>query len=293
MLTMNSRMILVFTIDERYLPHLAAALMSFIQHNDPSRVQIGLVHRDIDQSMLDQFVLFFASKDLEIVTRKVENFLGDVPVGYHFNEVIFYRLLAPELFSDYEKILYIDSDIIFLQSILGLFEINLNDSVLAAVEKTNFSGVPAHLNQILERYFASGLLLIDTRRFIELSIKEKCIKFLASHRYEMPDQDALSFAVHDFISIDPSYSVETAFLGKTEKLYDFAKSPKIVQFSGSCKPWHMNNRHPYKRLYWHYRNQTPFKSLFPDDFSLLNVARYIVPNFAKRFVKKIIGIKLN
>lgn len=293
-MSITKKHLLVFTIDANYVPHLATALMSFIDchSRDLQNFSIGLILRGISEQDAQGLVKFFGEKGLKIVCRHVERFLSDVKVGYHFNEVVFYRLLAPELFLDYERFLYLDSDILFSDSILDIFKLNLNSSALAAVEKTDLTGVPSYLTKHIDRYFASGLLLIDTEKFINQSVKEKCIHFLRNYYYEMPDQDALSFVVRDFVGVDPSYSVETAFLNQKEPKYDFAKHPKIIQFSGSSKPWHMHNNHPYKKIYWHYRNQTPYKSLFSDDFSLSNVASYILPNFSKRFLRNI-RAKLN
>lgn len=286
---MKEKKLIVFTVDKNYLIHLAVALSSFFDFHDPKNFELGLLYSDVSEESLDKFLYFCSANQLSVKAHRIEDKFDSIPVGYHFNEVIFYRLLAPELFAGHDRILYIDSDILFLESIAKIFEIDLGPCVLGAVEKTSFTGVPAYLRKYIDRYFASGLLLIDTKKFINKSIMANCIKFLNESYYEMPDQDALSFVVQDFVPIDPSYSVETAFLNQDAPEYGFAKNPKIIQFSGSSKPWHMNNNHPYKKLYWHYRNQTPYKSLFPDDFSLLNVARYIAPNFVKSVGKKIIG----
>jgi len=290
---LKNNALLVFTVDGKYLPHLAVALKSFINchKHDFRNVSVGLIFRGIPEKNIQDFINFFGEKGLKIFVREVDSFLSDIKVGYHFNEVIFYRLLAPELFPDYEKILYLDSDIVFIDTILEIFDTSMESSSLAAVEKTSFSGVPSHLVDYIDRYLASGLLLMDTRKFVDQAIKEKCVEFLRNHYFEMPDQDALSFVVRDFVAVDPSYSVETAFLKQEGLKYDFSKKPKIIQFSGSSKPWHLNNNHPYKKLYWYYRNQTPFKACLPDNFSLSNVARYIAPDIAKRFEKKIIGSK--
>lgn len=281
---MKSNNLITFSIDEEYLPHLAVALISLIHHNDCTNLSIVVIHKNIRDSKLEEMFEFFSAKGLRISFCNVDSFLDDISVGYHFNEVIFYRFLAAELFSDFEKILYLDSDIVVTDSILDIFEIELQSSAIAAVDNTNFSGVPSHLKNFISRYLASGLLLINTHKFIEQGIKEKCIHFLRNFQFEMPDQDSLSFVAQDFVAIDPRYSVETAFLDKNDAKYDFAKNPKIIQFSGSSKPWHMNNDHPYKKLYWHYRNQTPYKTIFPSDFSFKNIIIYFTPRVVKKLI---------
>ena len=265
---------IVFTVDNNYLPHLGTALSSFLEHHDPRYVTVGLIYSDIKQNRLDRFRNYFAKRGLETRCHEARNCFESITVGYHFNKVIFYRLLAPELFADHGRILYLDSDIIFNACIYDLFELKLGDSVLAAVDKTPFSGVPSHLKDV-RRYFASGLMLIDTQKYIATKVKSKCLDFLSQHFYVMPDQDALNYAVTSFVDIDPSYSVETSFLDA-----GFIHEPKIIQFSGTSKPWHLCNSHPYKRQYWKFRNRTPYRSIVSDDFSLLNVLRRFIPAVA-------------
>ena len=280
--------LIVFTVDRNYLPHLATALTSFLDFHRADSFEVGLLYSDISDFELEKFFSYFSLSGLKIYPLIIENKFSDINVGYHFNQIIFYRLLAPELFSEYDRILYLDSDIIFVESISDIFDLDMNDKVLGAIDKTQLFGVPSHLSGMIERYLASGLLLIDTKKYIENKVKDNCFEFLKTYRYEMPDQDALSYVVQDFMSIDPSYSVETAFLGRSEPSFDFAKNPKIIQFSGSSKPWHLNDTHPYKNLYWKYRNKTPYRSFFPDDFRFDTVIRYVAPKFARDLVKKVI-----
>jgi lipopolysaccharide biosynthesis glycosyltransferase len=281
----SKRNLIVYAIDRLYLPHLATALMSFLDHHNPSEFIIGLIYSGIQQNDLAKFVDFFASQGLEIQAHQVCNQFTAIEVGYHFNQVIFYRLLAPELFSEYNRLLYIDSDILFISSIQHIFDLDMQDITLAAVDKSPLTGIPCYFTDILSRYFASGFLLINTDRFITSKVKQHCIDFLGKHHYEMPDQDALNFVVRDFMAIDPCYSVETSFLESSEPLFSFATNPKIIQFSGTSKPWHRNDRHPYKKLYWRYRNKTPYRSLLPDHLGLRTSLGMLLPEDIKKLIR--------
>lgn len=276
--------LIVFTIDNNYIKHLAVALVSFIESNNPKEFDIGVIYKDIPDFEMNKLKVFFFNQGLIIISHRIKNFLSEIPAGHHFNEVVFYRFLAPEIFSDYDSLLYIDSDVIFLSSIEAIFELDISEKILAAVDRTPYFGIPDYMTDSLTSYFAAGLLYINVKNYNSNLVKEKCIKFLKTHYFRMADQDALNFVVRDFISIDPSYSVETAFLDKLSD-FDFVKDPKIIQFSGGSKPWHLNNKHPYKKLYWVYRNKTPYKSFFPDDFGFFNLVRYLLPSSLKRIVK--------
>ncbi len=79
----------------------------------------------------------------------------------------YFRIEIPELFRDknVEKVLYMDCDMIALTDITKLWETDLQDHILAAVEDAGFHqrlekmGIKTKSN----RYFNSGLMLINVK----------------------------------------------------------------------------------------------------------------------------------
>ncbi|NIA09757.1 MAG: hypothetical protein GWP10_08505 [Nitrospiraceae bacterium] len=283
--------LIVFTIDDNYVMPFCAAVASFIDHHNVQNYTIGLIYSTISKKKLDRVRSFFAKNKLELKVKKIKDPFKNIEVSYHFNSVIFYRFLIPSLYKEYRKILYIDSDILFLDNIDDVFNIALSNYILAAIPRT-FLGIPAHMKDLTKEYFASGLLLINTQLFIENNILEKSIKFLKTSQYEMPDQDALNAVVMKWEKIDLRYGIETAFLESNLPVLKKAKSdPAIIQFSGSSKPWQYMNDHPYKDLYWHYLKKTPFKNYKYEDYSFINAIKKHTPKPIKQLIKKAIGIK--
>jgi lipopolysaccharide biosynthesis glycosyltransferase len=76
------------------------------------------------------------------------------------------------------------------------------------------------------------------------------------------------------------------------------KDYRIIHYTGSSKPWHYRNKHPYKNLYWKYLKMTPFYPFFPEDLyvkniiknyfitPVKNIIRSSVPGQVKKFIKK-------
>ena len=283
--------LIVFTIDDNYVIPFCTAIASFIIHHNVKNYSIGLVYSIISKKNLEKIKLFFSKNKLELKLKEIKDTFQNIKVSYHFNSVIFYRFLIPNLFQEYEKILYIDSDILFLDNIDNIFYIDLSNYILAAIPKT-FIGIPAHMKNLTQEYFASGLLLINVKSFIEYDISKKAIKFLTANQYKMPDQDALNAVVIRWKKMDLKYGVETEFLKSKLPILKKAKNePVIIQFSGSSKPWQYMNDHPYKKLYWYYLKKTPYKNYKYEDYSLIKVIKKHTPKFIKEFIKKIIGIK--
>ena len=207
--------LIIFTIDENYIEPFIVAIESFSHYHEKSKYAIALVYSDIKNKKIKKIKKYFLSKNLTLITKKINDVFGNIKVDYHFNSVIFYRLLLPSIFSNYKKILYLDSDILFTGNIDTLFEIDLRKSILAAIPKHLYMEIPRHIKK--KTYFASGLLLINNKEFLENNIYEKCINFLQNEDYEMPDQDALNVSVNKWIELELNYGVETAFLESNNK----------------------------------------------------------------------------
>lgn len=281
--------LVVFTIDDNYVAPFCTAIASFIEHHNTARYLIGLIYADLSENNLEKIRIFFVKNNLELITKQIEDIFQNIYVGYHFNSVIFYRLLIPSIFKKYEKVLYIDSDVIFIDNIDKLFSIELNNFALAAIPKT-FLGVPNHLQ--IKKYFASGLLLLNINVCNNNNLLKMILLFLKNNKYVMPDQDALNAVVKNWKEIDLRYGVETAFLdSKNQILQKALNNPAIIQFSGSSKPWQYMNDHPYKQLYWYYLKKTPYRNYRYEDYSLINVIKKHTPKTIKEFIKKAISIK--
>jgi lipopolysaccharide biosynthesis glycosyltransferase len=279
--------LIVFTIDENYLEPFIVAVQSFKDHHNVSDYELAMVYSDFSQKNIIKIIRYMQSQNISFKHVYIEDKFQNIKTGYHFNSVIFYRLLLPKIFNDYEKILYIDSDILFLDNIDELFKIELGNNILAAIPKHDYFLIPEYLKNKTKNYFASGLLLINTQKFLDSKIYEKCLDFLENEKYEMPDQDALNATVDRWIELDLRYGVETSFLEKNDSdLDNKIKKPKIIQFSGSSKPWNFRNKHPYKSLYWKYLKMTPFKRYIPEDLTMINVIKWMIPKNIKEFIKR-------
>lgn len=280
------RNLIVFTIDENYLEPFVVAIKSFSHFHNIDKYEIALVHSNISEQNINKLKKYMNSINICFNVIKIDDIFKNIAVGYHFNSVIFYRLLLPSIFSDKKKLLYLDSDILFTENIDNLFELDLENKILAAIPKHEYINVPNYLQNKTVKYFASGLLLINIEEFITSEVYEKCLNFLNNEKYEMPDQDALNAVVDRWLELDLQYGVETAFLEIDNlKLKKIIENPKIIQFSGSSKPWHFRNKHPYKHLYWKYLKMTPFKRYIPEDLTVINVMKWMIPKSIKEFIK--------
>lgn len=253
----NEKLNIVFAIDEKYLAPLAVALESLCETNIPGDFNVVVIHSGLTKKSQKILIQSFRKKGLSVRCEYIEDeFLG-YDVGFHFNSVIFYRLVADKFFPDGEKFLYCDADVIFLDSLIDLASISMEGKVLAAVHAHNENKekiIPEHMICWVKRYFPSCFLLVDAGMYRSKGVLEKCKEFLASEYYFMPDQDALNFALNDdWHELPFRYVV-------TKKTFDSVSNPVAFQFMGSSKPWLASTDEPDEMVekFWKLARKNPY-----------------------------------
>jgi lipopolysaccharide biosynthesis glycosyltransferase len=244
-----------------------------------------------DKKKLDLIAKEFKTS-LEFITLKDDLFDG-LTLNYHFKKSNYYRLFAAEFLQE-EICLYLDADIIVAKSLNKLLEIKLNDFFVAAVEEPGFDRHQELSMKPESKYFNSGVMLINLEKWRSTKLKDSVIAFVKEKpdKVQFVDQCGLNSVIDgQWIELDSMFNFQSAMLeGQFVKKSFLDELPEIIHFTGSGKPWHLNNKHPYRALYWHYRNQTPYKKFFPDDLSASTVLRFLTQNLKQKFFKSIVRI---
>lgn len=155
------------------------------------------------------------------------------------------RLLIPHLFDqDVDRVLYIDSDVIVDGDIAELWDMDLGDVPVWAVQ----NGAEFEFDRLSEtfeeisvpsgaRYFNSGVLLMNLNVWRKKKISERVVDFMIRHndRLSFPDQDALNAVVAgDWGRLPPRWNKQVIRLGRPEAAqFD---EPGILHFT-THKPW--------------------------------------------------------
>ena len=130
---MREQIPIFFTIDDGYAPNMGIALYSMIQNaSGQRRYKIHVIHQGLSEKNRsriealgnDNFeISFYEMKDkLSEITDREENRLR----CDYFSLTIYFRLFIADMFPEYEKAIYVDSDIvcreIFLKCIIWSWE---------------------------------------------------------------------------------------------------------------------------------------------------------------------------
>jgi lipopolysaccharide biosynthesis glycosyltransferase len=288
----------VFAVNDFYAPYLSVTLRSIMEnagHENQYRffvLHLGLPSQTM--SILEEQVGSFdpARFSLDFINCS-EHFLAyDFPSVIQlpiWSQEIFLKLLIPWSLGQYEKVLYLDSDIVVCCDLADLCEasdrVENQSHILSAVpeligisrfhfmhenppekvEERDMSEIIKNLPDT-DEYFCTGVLSINTSVFRAIISMEEILKHAATKKYNFPEQDLLNILCAKKVHLLPvtyGYPVHNHWL-KLESLPKKLKeeylsaqcAPKIIHFL--CKPWTRFFHVEYFHEWWKYATRTPF-----------------------------------
>ena len=191
----------------------------------------------------------------------------------HVSVVTYYRLnLHTLLPPDIERVIYIDSDTIVVDSLLKLWNIDIGSKPIAGCAdawRNPLKSIRLNLPSS-HKYFNAGVLIFNLAELRKSKMLDDAVELYHAHEKEIvfQDQDILNILfcnrtytlplrwnINDLMFrysyIRPSYEVDDA----RKAVLD----PGIIHFSGSIKPWDTRCVNPLGGWYWYYRNTTPWR----------------------------------
>lgn len=278
----------VFASDDNYVPMLTTTMFSMLENASPDRLyDIVVLNKNItweNQETMRRFLSRFSN--LRLSFYDVSNLIERYPLttsNPHISIETYYRFLIQEVLPYYDKVLYLDSDLIVEGDVAELFDVDLGDNLLAAAHDIDYLG---NLNmndgnrmQYSQKmlgmqnpydYFQAGVLVLNTAEMRRLHDIDTWLTLASNPDYIYNDQDVLNaecegrvvFLEYDWnVMINCDYRIERVFsFAPADSLAAFMDSrlhEKIVHYAGYEKPWLMA-RCDRSELYWLYARQTPF-----------------------------------
>ncbi len=258
---------IVFSVDDNYAPFLSVALYSIMDNSDKNYFyKVHVLNTGLSDehfSKISKIAKEYDNIEIEFVcvADRMDKLKDKTHLRDYYTNAIYYRIFIPSLFPDYDKILYIDCDVVFIEDIMKLFGTELGTNIFAAVHEeamTSFECFGAYSEQFLDvprrEYFNSGLLLINTKEYKKENIEEKFISLMLEHKFEVaPDQDYLNVLCKDKVKLLDVGWNKTPIPEKEFCDEDI----KLVHFKLNFKPWHYHEVR-YSEYFWKYAIKTPY-----------------------------------
>lgn len=167
----NEAVNLAFATDENYLRYLAVAVSSAARHVSADRkynayVMHAGVSAEKQRELLSAVTLpsNFRLSFLDIRPLWNELNVKELVVGAHISVSTYYRFLIQEAFSGFDRVLYLDSDLVILDDVAKLYDIDLKEKPLGAAL------------DIRENFATKKKQVVDNRSWAEYLEKDLGIK---------------------------------------------------------------------------------------------------------------------
>lgn len=254
-----------YGIDNNYARCCATSITSFCLNNPKQNFTFHLMANDLTTTTkvkFDELAKLYSTNIFiyELDTSK----LSSLPTQTHLPISTYFRFILPLILKDIDKLYYVDADIICLQNADELFNISLNNNIIAAVPDLPWMNNKRNkaLNLNNHTYFNAGMLVIDIIQWNKFNTFEKVLQAiqLEPQKFRYLDQDALNLILTKYIEyIDKKFNcIDLNTINHQDII--------LLHFAAHPKPW--NIAFPIskvcntfnKNLYAYYENQTPWKN---------------------------------
>lgn len=259
------------TLDRNYLAPLRVMLVSLFCNNGDGQIDLWLAGNGFtadDTRSVEQLCQYFGHT-LHMVSMPEDAF-ADAPVTRYYSKAMYYRLLAAQLLPDsLDRVLYLDPDILVINTLPPLYDLDLGDKLFAAATHEGLTGAGSRVSRIRlstpdsEAYFNSGVLLMNLTEMRRVIDPQKVFQFAKENRSALilPDQDILNAMFWNHIllidelrwNFDARKFRSYRVANQNEIDMDWVmQNTAILHFCGKSKLWKNKYRGKFSALYKHY-----------------------------------------
>ena len=253
-----------FACNDRYVPYLDTAIISLVSHvSDDNEYRITVMKTDIseeNQRALKKHAKTNVSIEFFDVQDMLEPVKGKLPEMFYFGVAAYFRFFIETSFPQYDKAVYLDSDVILLEDIAELYRTDIGDNLVGAVYEQNTDRSPLFTNYVENiigipyyTYFNSGVMVMNLKEFRKIKVQDRFIGMLTEYNFDClaPDQEYLNVICHG----------RGKYLPTGWNKHSFPEAPegelKLCHYALSNKPWHYEDT-INGEYFWEYAKKSEF-----------------------------------
>ncbi len=252
-----------YACDDNFVKYTIVSLHSMIKNASKDfDYRVYILHTGISERMM-QKVNELQNDSFTIIFEDVSDYLKSIsdklPIRDYYSKTTYFRFFIAEMFPEYDKALYIDSDTIVQGDISELYNTNIKDAYLGACHDQVMIQLEVFGNYVekvvgVSRYnfFSAGILLINCHQFRVHFVLDKFVEYLHAYNFVVTqDEDYLNLICKDHVYwLDQRWN--TQVFGNL--LYPIEQA-NIVHYIMTSKPWHYRDCR-FADIFWGYAEET-------------------------------------
>ena len=259
----HSAIPIFYACDDNFVKYTIVSIHSMMCNASRAlQYHVYILHTGISPAMMEQ-VYALQNDNFEISFEDVTEYLRSIseklPLRDYYSKSTYYRLFIAEMFPQYDKAIYIDSDTVVQGDVSRLYHTNLRDAYLGACHEqvmvqTDEFGTYAEQVVGVSRhnFFNAGMLLINCDQFRLHFVLDKFIQYLHEYNFVVTqDEDYLNLVCKDHVYwLDQRWNTEV--YGEIDYPIEEAC---VIHYIMTSKPWHYADcRHG--EIFWRYARET-------------------------------------
>ncbi len=235
-----------YACDDNFVKYTIVSLHSMMANaSEDFQYRVYVLHTGITQTMMkkvydlenEQFEIFF-----EDVTHYLKSISDKLPIRDYYSKTTYYRFFIAEMFPEYEKAIYIDSDTVVQGDISKLYFTDIGDAYLGACHEQAMVQVDEYGTYVetvigvsRHNFFNAGVLLINCEQFRLHFVLDKFIEYLHMYNFVVTqDEDYLNLICKDHVYwLDQRWNTEV--FGDIPYPIEEAH---VLHYIMTNKPWH-------------------------------------------------------
>ena len=255
-----------FAVDDKYVPFLAVTVQSLVNNASSEYYYvIKILYTNMSEESKEK-INKYTRKNVNIeyvdLNYYIEKIKGKLYTRDYFSMTTYFRLFISNLYPQYNKAIYLDSDIVLLVDVAELYNEDIGDNLVGAVPDDIIQqnevfqeyvekvvGVASYKN-----YFNAGMLIMNLDQLRKNKFQEKFLYLLENVKYSVvQDQDYLNRICKGKVKLlDMTWNVMP---NATKDVNE--EDIKLIHYNYQYKPWHYDNI-PYGNYFWDLAKKTEF-----------------------------------
>lgn len=262
---MSKNIVPVFmAVDDGYIPFLGVALKSVIENSSKeNKYEIKILYTKVSEENKNKIKAYETENvSIEFVdlSSKLHEIEDKLYTRNYFSNTTYFRLFIPELYPEYDKAVYIDSDTVTLADIADLYNTDMGDNLIAGIPDGVVQAIPVFQEYVekvvgvidYNNYFNAGIIVMNLKALREYKFQEKFLYMLEKIKFEVAqDQDYMNRLCKGRVKLLGFEWNRMPAMGKREGTIN------LVHYNLGCKPWYFDDV-LYQEYFWKYAKETEF-----------------------------------
>lgn len=254
-----------YACDNKFAKYTLVSIKSLIEHASPYYIyHIYILSTGIEEKY-KKYAESLKKRNIKIKFVDMEESLKAIsdklPVRDYYSKTTYYRLYIAEMFPQYKRALYIDSDTIILKDVAEAFRVPIGKYYVAACKDQPVQQIDTfseYVEMVLgikyKNYFNAGVILINCKNFREKKLLDAFLEKLDLYTFVVAqDQDYLNLIFKDHVYFwDDCWNAQVIGQMTCEEK-DFG----IIHYNMATKPWNYPETR-FANYFWDYAKMTPF-----------------------------------